>query len=193
MHMSITAQKQALRKEMRQRRSQIPLSIKKEYDQWVCQSLAKKIEEHNYQVIHCYLPMGTEINIYPLIDSLLQLKLTLVAPKTLAKGKLKHLVLQSLDLLEKGVYGTSHPAGDQSFSGKYDLILVPGLSFDHRNYRLGYGGGYYDNFLTKHPNARKVGLFYPFQEAEFIPTEPHDVSLDEILTNKDFPGLSNLL
>lgn len=189
--MNITEQKAALRKEMRKRRSQIPLSAKKEYDQWVCQSLAKTIKEHSFEVIHCYLPMGTEINIYPLIDSLLQQKLTLVAPKTLAKGKLKHLVLQSLDQLEKGVFGTSHPAGDQAFSGEYDLILVPGLAFDHRSYRLGYGGGYYDNFMANHPNAKKIGLFYPFQQAEHLPIEPHDIRLDEILTNKSFPGLSN--
>ena len=189
--MNITEQKQALRKEMRRRRSQVPPSRKKEYDQWVCQSLAKKIKENNYEIIHCYLPMSTEINIFPLIDSLLQLELTLVAPKTLAKGRLKHLVLHSLDQLEKGVYGTSHPAGDQSFSGEYDLIIVPGLSFDQRNYRLGYGGGYYDSFLAQHPDARKVGLFYPFQETEHIPTESHDIRLDEILTNRDFPGISD--
>ena len=54
------------------------------------------------------------------------------------------------------------------------------MSFDEYNYRLGYGAGYYDNFLVNHPNALKVGIFYPFQKVDKVPTEPHDVKLDEI-------------
>jgi 5-formyltetrahydrofolate cyclo-ligase len=127
-----------------------------------------------------------EINIFPLIEQLLENKMTVVTPKTLPKRQLKHLVLKSLNELEKGVFGTKYPAGDEVFEGEYDLIIVPGLSFDNNNYRLGYGGGYYDNFMVNHTKAKKIGIFYPFQEMEEIPLESHDVRLDEILVNKDF-------
>ena len=79
------------------------------------------------------------------------------------------MVLASLNQLERGLFGTFHPIGEKEFSGEYDLIIVPGLSVDHNNYRLGYGGGYYDNFLLDHPASRKIGIFYPFQLIEKIP------------------------
>ena len=182
--MGIIDQKKDLRKQMLIKRAKLPKSAKVQYDQWICDALLKTIEENDFKTIHCYLPMGAEINIFPLIEQLLGKGLTIVAPKTLPKRTLKNLVLKSLNQLEKGVFGTVHPSGEEVFSGEYDLIIVPGLSFDKRNYRLGYGGGYYDNFIVNFPSAKKVGIFYPFQEVENIPTEAHDVKLDQVLVRE---------
>ncbi|MFT4755084.1 MAG: 5-formyltetrahydrofolate cyclo-ligase, partial [Salibacteraceae bacterium] len=66
--------------------------------------------------------------------------------------------------------------------GHYDLIIVPGLAFDNQNFRVGYGGGYYDGFLANQNEALKVGVFYGFQEVESVPTESHDLVLDSIIT-----------
>jgi 5-formyltetrahydrofolate cyclo-ligase len=184
--MTIIDQKKKLRKEMLFKRAKSSKLARVKYDESICQSLWEIIEKHDFKTIHCYLPMGTEINIFPLIEQLLENKMTVVTPKTLPKRQLKHLVLKSLNELEKGVFGTKYPAGDEVFEGEYDLIIVPGLSFDNNNYRLGYGGGYYDNFMVNHTKAKKIGIFYPFQEMEEIPLESHDVRLDEILVNKDF-------
>lgn len=112
---------------------------------------------------------------------MLNSKVTVVTPKTLPNRKLQHLTLKSLDEVEKGVFGTSHPANTKEYLGEYDLIIVPGLAFNDANHRLGYGGGYYDNFLTQHPLAFKLGICYAFQNVEYIPMEPHDVILDEII------------
>jgi 5-formyltetrahydrofolate cyclo-ligase len=182
--MTIPEQKKELRKQMHSKRVEISQSDKKQYDSWICEELFKIIKENYFKTIHCYLPMGTEIDIFPLIEILLQENLTVVTPKTLPKRKLKHLVLKSLNELEDGVYGTQYPAGGNEFSGEYDLIITPGLAFDASNYRLGYGGGYYDNFMVQYPSARKVGIFYPFQEVDIIPIENHDLKLDEILMNR---------
>jgi 5-formyltetrahydrofolate cyclo-ligase len=179
--MTITEQKKQVRQQMHIERAALNQSYKQKYDTWICNSLLKKIKENNYQTIHCYLPMGTEIDIFPLIQILLDRKITVVTPRTLPKRRLKHLILNSLDKLEEGVYGTEHPAGDNEFTGKYDLIITPGLAFDASNYRLGYGGGYYDNFMVQYPAARKIGICYPFQMVDEIPIEAHDLALDEIL------------
>jgi 5-formyltetrahydrofolate cyclo-ligase len=55
------------------------------------------------------------------------------------------------------------------------------LAFDAANYRLGYGGGYYDGFLRQHPEAYKLGICYPFQKVKQVPLEAHDVRLDAVL------------
>lgn len=184
--MTITDQKKNLRKQMLLQRAKLSKPTKKKYDLWICQSLLKIIKDRDYKTIHCYIPMGSEIDISPLIENLLDKKLKIVTPKTLPKRKLQHLVLNSLDELEKGVFGTAYPKRKEVFLGKYDLIIVPGLAFDSDNYRIGYGGGYYDNFIVNHPLSCKVGIFYPFQEVEKIPYESHDIKLDEVLFDKAF-------
>jgi 5-formyltetrahydrofolate cyclo-ligase len=186
--MTIGEQKKNLRKQMLLKRAKLPKEKKEVYDQGICNTLLNTIEGNQYKTIHCYLPMGTEINIFPLIEELLENGLTVITPKTLPKRTLKHLVLKSLDELEKGIFGTLHPEGGEEFEGEYDLIIVPGLSFDSINYRLGYGGGYYDAFMLNHPTANKIGIFYPFQEVDSIPVEPHDLRLDKVLVGNEIFG-----
>lgn len=178
---NIVEAKAALRKEMLSQRAFLNKVKKREYDRLVCDALWQIIEERNCQVIHAYLPMGTEINITTLLENLLVNGKTVVTPKTLPKRKLQNLVLKSLSEIEQGVFGTTHPANSFEYEGHYDLIIVPGLAFDKNNYRLGYGAGYYDNFLINQPKAFKVGIFYPFQEVEEVPREEHDVRLDFLI------------
>ncbi len=179
--MDIGEQKKILRQQMLLKRAELFQDTKTEYDCWVCNALQNLIEASKYKTVHCYLPMNTEINIYPLIENLLKRGVTVVTPKTLKKRKLKHLVLASLDKLEQGVFGTQYPGGDNEFKGDYDLIIVPGLAFDANKNRLGYGGGYYDVFLSNNANANTIGVYYPFQHVEKIPTEQHDLTLNEVL------------
>lgn len=66
---------------------------------------------------------------------------------------------------------------------KFDLILVPCLAFDKLNYRLGWGGGFYDRFLATQPQALKIGLcFYAGLVKNGLPREPHDIALDKVVT-----------
>jgi 5-formyltetrahydrofolate cyclo-ligase len=174
-------EKKALRAAIKLKRDAIDLEYKLAYDASICNVLEKLIAERNCKVVHVYLPMGNEIDIKPLLEKLLQNKITVVVPKTLKYRQLEHLVLESLDHLEFGVYGTSHPKNGIIFSGELDLIIVPGLAFDTENYRLGYGGGYYDTFLAEHPTAFTVGIGYPFQKIESVPKEAHDTCLDKVL------------
>lgn len=179
--MSITDQKRAVRQQMKTRREALPSAAKADYDQWICQRLWDRIEKHRLDTIHVYLPMGSEINIYPLLAKLLGKGLTLVAPRALPKGRFQNLVLQGLGQVEKGIFGTTYPSGEKEYLGVYDLIIVPGLAFDQQGFRVGYGGGYYDNFMVHHPDARKTGIAYPFQMMGRVPRESHDIALDEVL------------
>jgi 5-formyltetrahydrofolate cyclo-ligase len=182
--MGIIAEKKALRNAMKLQRDAIELDYKWAYDAWICNVLEILITERNYKVVHVYLPMGNEINISPLIEKLLKNNTTVVVPKTLKNRNLEHLVLESLDNLEPGVYGTSHPKNGIVFTGEIDLVLVPGLAFDNKNYRLGYGGGYYDTFLAELSTAFTVGLAYPFQQLKIVPKEAHDACLDLVLVKE---------
>ena len=182
--MEIITEKIVLRNAMKLQRDALPLEYKRAYDTWICTALEILIIERNCKVVHAYLPMGNEIDISPLIEKLLKNNITVVVPKTLKNRTLEHLILTSLDNLEPGVYGISHPKNGVVFTGEIDLVLVPGLAFDTENYRLGYGGGYYDTFLAAYPNAFTLGLAYPFQKINIVSKEAHDACLDLVLVKE---------
>lgn len=177
--------KSTFRKEIITHRSQIDPSSKREYDNWVCDKIFDIVQEWDYQVIHTYIPMGDEINVRPLIERLIADGRAIIAPKTLANRKLQHLVLQSITKLEKGVFGTSHPANSIEYIGDIDLIITPGLAYDYKGNRLGYGGGYYDTFLNEQPNAHSVGVAYPFQRMKYIPIGSHDIPVNEVVSKRE--------
>lgn len=87
-------------------------------------------------------------------------------------------------LMTEGAFHISEPAGpDFTDFSAIDLALIPGVAFDARGRRLGRGGGYYDRLLS-HPAFRsvyKVGLCFEFQHYVELPTEPHDIAVDEVV------------
>jgi 5-formyltetrahydrofolate cyclo-ligase len=65
----------------------------------------------------------------------------------------------------------------------FDVILVPMLGFDATLNRIGFGGGYYDKLLAGQPQAQKIGLCFSNGTVDELPVEPHDVALDQIVTD----------
>jgi 5-formyltetrahydrofolate cyclo-ligase len=64
-----------------------------------------------------------------------------------------------------------------------DFVLVPGLAFDARGHRIGYGRGFYDRLLPTIPNAFRVGVAYDFQVVPELPDEPHDVAMQCVVSD----------
>ena len=62
-----------------------------------------------------------------------------------------------------------------------DLAIIPRVAFDVHGNRLGRGKGYYDRLLPRLPHTYKIGICFPFQLLEKVPTETQDVRMDEVL------------
>lgn len=175
------AKKQQLREAMLEQRNKLARKDRQAYSAEICKQLWKLIEQKNLRTIHSYLPMGSEVNIAPLLQKALDHGLTVAVPKTLRKRQMQNLVLKDLKNMEVGIFNTYHPKDAAEYKGAYDLIIVAGLLFDPQGYRVGYGGGYYDTFLASQPKALKVGVCFPFQRVESIPTEEHDFRLNLLM------------
>jgi 5-formyltetrahydrofolate cyclo-ligase len=65
---------------------------------------------------------------------------------------------------------------------EFGVVLVPMLGFDDQLQRIGYGGGYYDKFLATQPHTQKIGVCFELGRVVQIPTAPHDIPLDLIVT-----------
>lgn len=111
-----------------------------------------------------------------------------VIPKCFpAERKMEFRVLTSFDQLETVYYGLKEPIREMTALAdkrSIDAIAVPGLCFDSRGYRIGYGGGYYDRFLEDY-RGQTVSLAFSFQVLPLVPAEPFDVPVQRIITEKE--------
>lgn len=94
--------------------------------------------------------------------------------------------------LEQGRYGIMQPREKCPMvsPNNVDVFLIPGIAFDARGMRLGYGQGYYDCLFegVQAGKGCKIGVAYPWQIVDEIPRENHDILLDFILTEKGIMG-----
>ena len=93
--------------------------------------------------------------------------------------------LTDFSQLEPGYYGIPEPARGEAVDWEKGLMIMPGVAFDRDNHRVGYGGGFYDRFLEKHPELDTVAVAFDFQILSQVPTEPTDLFPDIIVTEKE--------
>ncbi len=96
--------------------------------------------------------------------------------------------IECFDELECGNYGIREPRSNLIRAipqGKIDAVVVPAVAFDRQGHRLGYGGGYYDRFLPGASQAMRIGVAFARQIVAAIPADPHDVTMDQIVTERE--------
>lgn len=108
-------------------------------------------------------------------------------PRTYGRGVMRFFGADSWPS-EAGRYGIAEPAEHPARhlrATDLDVVVVPGLCFDARGHRLGYGAGYYDRFLsTLRPDALRVGVAFDAQVIDHVPNEAHDERVDLLLTEE---------
>ena len=132
------------------------------------------------QSIAGFWPIGTEIDIRPLLHALHASGQPILLPVTPPRGQpLTFRGWRPGDALRPERFGTVRPVGEP---GVPDLLLVPLLAWDGQGRRLGYGGGYYDRTLAGLPGCRAIGCAYAAQRMAEVPADEHDVPLDAVAT-----------
>ncbi|HHW02390.1 MAG TPA: 5-formyltetrahydrofolate cyclo-ligase [Thermoanaerobacterales bacterium] len=130
------------------------------------------------------------------VDARNEVKTKYAIKKALAEGKrvlvpkvkkgsgLLAVEIGSLEELSPGTFGILEPEGEEGIPPEeIDLVVVPGVAFDRRGNRIGYGAGFYDGFLPKlGPGVKKVAVAFEMQMAESLPAEEHDIKIDMIIT-----------
>jgi 5-formyltetrahydrofolate cyclo-ligase len=132
-----------------------------------------------------YVSVRNEVDTRPLIEAWAPNRRVLV-PRIEPGGRMVMVPLIRPSALVDGVKGIPTAHGDP-WEGPIDLVIVPGLAFSPAGDRLGYGAGYYDRLLAEGRHARAIGVGYAFQLVPSVPTEPHDVRVDAVLTDGEAP------
>lgn len=174
--------KTELRKEIRNRKRQFTDEELRELSFAVMQRLLKHPSLRAAHTVMLYYSLPDEVCTHTIVDSLLMCDKRILLPRVTGEGTMELRRYTGPRDLVKGAYGIMEPTGDV-FNDymSIDLAIVPGMAFDRSGNRLGRGKGYYDRFLPQLGHAYKIGVCFPFQMLESIPTDAHDVRMDEVL------------
>ena len=141
---------------------------------------------HKARNILFYVSMQEEVDTLTMIEKALfygkRVALPIVEQN---QRKLIPTLISSMEDVHKKKHGIMEPHLDPEKAlalKDLDAVIVPGLAFDKHHNRLGRGAGYYDRFLSTLPkHVTTVGLAFDFQLTESLPTEAHDMRLQQII------------
>ncbi|RXI99451.1 5-formyltetrahydrofolate cyclo-ligase [Anaerobacillus alkaliphilus] len=129
---------------------------------------------------------GREVDTKGIIEEGWRQQKRIVVPKCYPSRKeIKFYEITSYTELEDSFYSLKEPITNIAplvSKEEIDLLIVPGIIFDKRGFRIGYGGGYYDRFLSNYQN-KTLSLAFDFQIVNDIPTETHDIAVGKIIHN----------
>ena len=149
--------------------------------------ILKKFNLIKNKKIGAYYPVNYEIECFEIIRKLKIAGHKISLPVVKEKNEMDFYEWSLEEPLNVNKMGIPEP--NQKKKIYPDILLVPLVAFDKCNYRLGYGGGYYDRYIKKIFNIKKIltiGLAFSFQKMDRIPINDNDEKLDFILTEKSF-------
>ena len=135
-------------------------------------------------VLYAYMSYNQEVLTNKIIEHAWKSGKKVAVPKTYGNSYMEFCFVQSFDELALSKCNILEPVSENISQDEHALILMPGLAFDKYFSRIGYGGGYYDKYLSDHNdrNFLKVALGFDFQLLPLLETQEHDVKLDVIIT-----------
>lgn len=178
--------RQALRKELLRRRQALPPDAARRASEAICRRIRANAPFGTAQAVLLYLPFRGEVDVMPLAEEAAS-RGALVLPRCGPDHTLE--LYRTPDLrqaVRPGTYGILEPDPERCAPvppGALDLIVAPGVGFDRRGFRLGYGGGYYDRLLAELPDDLPVVLaaFDEQEVADLLP-RPWDRPVTAVAT-----------
>ncbi len=183
-------EKKYIRKLMIERRSKLTSDEVQNKSRRIVERLRGTKQYKNSDIILAYMNTKNEVVTTELIKQAIAEGKTICLPLVFKdKNDMEIYKIESINTdVRIGSYGIYEPIPESTTrisDEKIQLILVPGVGFDVRKNRIGYGGGYYDRFIAKLSlEVLKVALAFDFQVLDEIPSDKLDAKMDIIITEK---------
>ena len=178
-------EKQQLRRCYREARRTLSSEEKRFIDCKISDNLLKSDLYRDAACIFCYVSTSDEIGTAAILEQALTDGKTLCVPLCGRAGEMSARRILSLDELKSGAYGIPEPSSGapEIPPDEISLVIVPALSCDRNGYRLGYGKGFYDRYLSEFSGCT-IGVVYSDYILPEVPRGRFDVSVDILLTEK---------
>ncbi|MDP4177472.1 MAG: 5-formyltetrahydrofolate cyclo-ligase [Bacillota bacterium] len=179
--------KNEIRKLIKEKREALSIEDKAAYDEAIFNKIILLEQYKNSKIIFIYVSFDKEVDTFRIINHALENNKTICVPKVISKSEgMKAVKIESINELTAGKYGILEPKESNNIinADKIDLIISPGVAFDSSGYRVGYGGGFYDRFLSNvNDNVPVIAMSYDFQFIDKVPREDFDKPVDFVVTN----------
>lgn len=184
----IRVYKNELRAKYKKIRLDMPHEVKQRLDNSIFHKLISTTVYKNCSILLTYVSTAIEVDTMRLIGQALADGKTVAVPRCVDGTRdMIFYIIDSLEQLEPGAFSVLEPVPEKcrelkEFKGA--LCIVPGLAYDMEGFRLGYGKGYYDRFLSSHPGMVNVGIEYCSCTAHKLYRGRYDVPADLLITEK---------
>ncbi|WP_342432317.1 5-formyltetrahydrofolate cyclo-ligase [Neobacillus sp. FSL H8-0543] len=180
--------KMAVRKQMKEKLSELSKPLYEDYSYKIAKLLFEDEDWKQAKVIGITVSKQPEVDTYQIIRKAWELGKQVVVPKCIpSKKQLTFRSLTEFSQLESVFYGLLEPIEaltTETSSKNIDLLIIPGLAYTTKGYRLGFGGGYYDRFLSDF-TGQTLSLAFNFQVIPQFTVEEHDLPVLKIITNNE--------
>lgn len=178
-------EKNLIRKQMKQLRADMTRTERFEKSMQIFEKLITVPEFKRADRIYTYVSMDNEIDTIMLIDYSLSIEKRVFVPRVSGKD-MEFYEISDISELSPGYMGIYEPDinGKEPDYSRTGFMCMPGLAFDRSYNRIGYGGGFYDRYLSVENKLYKAALAYEAQLLESIPAQDVDVRPDMIVTEE---------
>lgn len=191
--MEFDQEKQALRRKMKQLRDDIPEESRREQNKTITNIILNTALYESATFILSYVSHGSEVDTTELIRHAVRDGKKVYVPKILGNGVMDFFQCEDMSQLHPGKMGILEPEADPCGLFPYTthisldssencMILVPGLAFDQKLGRLGFGGGFYDRYLSSFRKKMAIGMAFNEQMIDEVPMGQEDVPVDLVVT-----------
>ena len=179
--------KEELRKRLAALRRTLPLATRRAYASAMNERLLSHQAFQGAQLVLAYSALKFEMDPRAAVERAWSLGKTVAMPRTVAATR--ELALHRYaegDVLEEGGFVIQEPlpSAPEVAPEAVDVVLIPGLGYDTRGQRLGFGQGYYDRLLPRLSRAVRIGLAYEVSLLAEVPNAAHDIPVDFVITER---------
>lgn len=187
MQITVNEQKKLLRKVMLQKRKELSDSETAVKNSAITEKLLSLEKVQSAELILPFVSARGEVGTREFISKCLEAGKTVAVPRCIDGSNMEFCVIHTFDDLEKGMYGIDEPKQHceiiKAENAQNSVLIVPALCFNPDGYRLGYGKGYYDRFISRY-KGYTVGVCYSEFMTDDIPVDEYDRCVDIVITEK---------
>lgn len=177
-------EKKDIRKFVFAKRRQLSAEELTEKSRIICEKIMETKQWKEASCIYAYMDCKGEVCMRMLLTSAWVHGKRVAVPKVFG-SEMRFFYITSYNDVAPGYYGIPEPVGGEEAFCETALMIMPGVAFDRKLHRCGYGGGFYDRFLKAHRELKTIAPAFDFQIVEDVPAEAFDISPQMLVTETE--------
>ncbi len=174
-------EKEQIRKEILAKRRGLTAEDIQRESHAICQRIQSMEVFQQAEALYAYMDCKGEASVRELMEEAFRQGKRVAVPKVEGR-EMKFYYIQSFEECEPGYFGIPEPVTGREASDEDALMIMPGVAFDGRRHRVGYGKGFYDRYLSRHRKHATIAAALDFQIVDEIPADEYDILPQKVVT-----------